>query len=96
MAQLFASIEEQETTINMYPKSMGDCDIYTSEPYTKKKFRKLAEKYPEFVIEKEDEIGIFAHAPRDWFKISPPRRLSMTPEQRAAVAERLRKSKTEK
>jgi len=85
------SLEEQETTINLYPKAVDKSEIYSCEPNVKKKMLEYAEKYPdEFVITKQDEVGIFASVPRDWFKFKPPRRLTMTPEQRAAAAERMK------
>lgn len=87
------SLEEQETTINLYPRVVDKSEIYSCEPNVKKKMLEYAEKYPdEFVITKQDELGIFASVPRDWFKIKPPRRLTMTPEQRAAAAERMKKA----
>lgn len=92
MEKMHTSLEEQESTINLYPKSQGNSEFYSCEPALMKRVKKWAEMYPEeFIIEKEDEIGIFANAPRDWFSIRPPRRLTMSPEQRAAASERMKK-----
>ena len=54
--------------------------------------RKLAEKFPEEVqiIAVNEDGSIFAHVPSSWVKIQPPRRVEMTDEQKAAVAERFR------
>ena len=88
---------EQETTFNLYPKSAGLCEIYSCEPVMIKKIRKYIEEYPdEVILDKEDEIGIFAYAPRRWFKFSPPRRSTMTEEQRKAAGDRLRAMRQEK
>jgi hypothetical protein len=57
------------------------------------KIIKLQESHPDKVKIKylpEDNNGmLLAHIPKSWFKISPPRQVNYTDEQRAAVAERL-------
>lgn len=92
------AFEEQETTINMYPKKIDEmADVYTSDPVMRNKLMKLREAEPESVeIEKEDEVGLFVRVPRKWIKISIPRKVSMSEEQRAASAERLRRAREEK
>lgn len=65
------------------------------------KILKLKESYPDEVDireypESNDGI-IVAHIPKKWLKISPPRQVNMTDEQKAALAERMaaaRMSKT--
>ena len=92
MKQGSCSYEEQETTISMYPKVVGRSEMYSSEPPVKRRMMKWAEQYPEeFVIEKEDDVGIFVSCPRDWFRIGPPRRVTLSPEQKASLAERMRR-----
>lgn len=58
------------------------------------KIRKLAEARPDEVVIKyqpEDNDGcICATVPTCWIKVSPPRRVEMTEEQRQASAERMR------
>lgn len=53
----------------------------------------LKEKHPEEVEirkEPEDNDGMLvAHLPKLWMKIQPPRKVSMSEERRAALAERL-------
>ena len=57
------------------------------------KILKLQESHPgdvHIAYTPEDNDGmIVAHVPKNWFKISPPRKRDMTDEQRAAAAERL-------
>lgn len=64
------------------------------------KILKLREKYPDLVeITKwpEDNWGVIvAHIPKGWLKISPPRQVSYTDEQRAALAERLAAARDKK
>ena len=64
------------------------------------KIKKLYEKYPEkFERYKENPDGsVYARIPLKWIKVSVPRSVNMTEEQRQAAADRLansRKSKEE-
>lgn len=65
------------------------------------KILKLKESYPNEVdIREYPETNngyILAHIPKSWMKVSPPRQVNMTDEQRTAAAERMaaaRMSKT--
>ena len=55
---------------------------------------RLAEDRPndvEILAYPDDNDGaILAHVPKSWMKVSPPAKRTMTDEQRAAAAERLR------
>lgn len=57
------------------------------------KINKLASQRPgdvEIVCTSEDNYGyILAHVPKTWMKLSPPRAVNYTDEQRAAIAERM-------
>ena len=57
------------------------------------KIYKLVEKYSDEVeiIEDPDNNGgyMLAHVPKAWMKLSPPRQVNYTDEQRAALAERM-------
>ena len=59
------------------------------------KILKLKEKYPdevEIICMPENNNGsIFAHIPKSWMKVSPPKQVNYTEEQKAAMAERMRK-----
>ena len=59
--------------------------------------RKLAHDEPEQCIimkQPEDNGGfVYGKFPQQWVRVSPPRKVEMTDEQRAAVAERLRNSR---
>jgi hypothetical protein len=83
------------------------CDYYSCDKHatfcsseTKwiNKIRKLKEQYPddvEITVQPEDNQGmILAHIPKSWFKISPPRKVNYTEEQRAAMAERMKNARS--
>ena len=57
------------------------------------KILKLHEQYPDevdIIRTVEDNDGmLYVHLPTNWLKISPPRQVNYTEEQRAAMAERL-------
>lgn len=64
------------------------------------KIRKLAEQRPDevkIVLEPEDNFGyMLVHLPKSYMKLSPPHTKTMTDEQRAAAAERLKKARIKK
>lgn len=62
------------------------------------KIYKLKEKYPNEVhievSEEENDGMIIAHIPKSWMKVSPPKKVNYTEEQKAALAERMRKARS--
>ena len=64
------------------------------------KIKKLADANPDKVDilrYPEDNQGyILAHVPKSWLKVSPPRQVNYTEEQRAAMAERLAAAREKK
>ena len=91
MKKISVSLEEQETTINYYPRQEY-ADWYSSDPVEIRRYKKLAAEYPnDVIIEKEDQVGLFGRVKSNWIGgIRKPRSVSMTPEQKAAAAERAR------
>ena len=69
--------------------------FHSSEQKWINKILKLRESHPDevkIVYLPEDNNGmLLAHVPKSWFKVSPPRQVNYTEEQRAAAAERMRK-----
>lgn len=67
--------------------------VSSSEAKWINKINKLHEKYPnevEIIYTPEQNCGtIYAHVPKNWVKISPPRQVNYTDEQKAAMVERL-------
>lgn len=90
MSKLYPK-DEQETTINMFPKTVSSkAEIFTCIPTEITKLRKLASEYPSEVALKEDDGCIFCTVPVSWVRISPKRKCNLTQEQKQANAERLK------
>ena len=80
-------LEEQETTINLYPKQVSDkAEVYTCIPHMITQLRKLQSANPDDVSITETDGAVDATVPRDWVKIQPKRRSNMTEEQKQAAA----------
>ena len=84
--------EIRETCINATNED-NYAVVCSSEQKWINKINKLHEERPDEVIIKYDpetnQGVIVAHVPKSWMKVSPPRQVNYTDEQRAAMAERL-------
>ena len=93
------SLDEQETTINVFPKAVSEqANVYTCIPTMIQRLKKLHDNYPDEVSVIESDGSIHATVPRGWIKIQPKRKCTLTEEQKIANAARLasmRKSRTE-
>ena len=73
--------------------------VGSSERRWVNKIIKYSEQHPgvvKIVRRPEENHGyILAHVPKSWIKLSPPKQVNLTDEQKAARAERLRKSRTQ-
>lgn len=83
------NINEQETTINLYPAQVSrEADVYTCIPDMMKRLRKYAHDRPDCVrITKDTGSEVFAVLDRACIRIAPKRKL--TDEQRRKASERL-------
>lgn len=67
--------------------------VCSSEQKWINKIKKLHEEHPnevQILYSPEDNQGVVvAHVPKTWMKLSPPRQVNYTDEQKAAMAERL-------
>ncbi len=88
--------EIRETAYNQIAESKT-AELSTNEHKWINKLLKLAAQHPDQVriIEHPDNnYGVLlAELPKSWFKISPPRSRTMSEEQKAAAAERLRNAR---
>ena len=85
-------------TVCEYLDADDRATFFSSERKWINKIIKLKESHPDevdIVTYPEDNQGmILAHIPKQWFKISPPRQVNYTDEQRAALAERMKNVRT--
>ena len=86
-------MSEYRETVYSHDNDMesGVFCVDAGEPWSKAMIKRLKEKYPEEVnIKHENKDGsIQAYLPLKWMKIRPTRKMDLTIEQRAAIAERL-------
>ena len=71
--------------------------FYSCEAKWIRKIKSLQTEYPaEITIINESEDSIMAHIPKSWLKITPPRKMTLSDEQRAAAAERMSNARKKK
>lgn len=84
-----------ETTIT-WLKGDEKASIYTCDSVMVNRLRKLAEENPDDVrILNDQGYGLKMDVPVKWIKIRKPKKMNFTDEQKAAMAERLRASRSE-
>jgi len=72
--------------------------ITTDERKWKNRLAKLAKEHPGDCVcwaVNEEDGSVFYHVPESWVAIRPPRKSTMTDEQKAIAADRLRKYRAE-
>lgn len=79
---------ERETIIN-YNEGEQTASVYTYNRALQNKLNKLLGTEPDISIMRSGEEWTEYLVPKKWIKISPPRKINYTDEQRAAIAERL-------
>ena len=67
-------------------------NVYSCIPTTVKKLHKLAE-HDDAEIDLDNSYGFAITVPQNWIKIRPPMKRQLTDEQKAALAERMKKVK---
>lgn len=83
---------ERETLID-FNEIEKTASVYTCNKALQNKLRRLAEERPEecrIVEEYPESKAIEFDVPKKWIKVSPPRTVNLTEEQKAEIAERLR------
>lgn len=82
-------------TVFEHTKGSTTWTVSTDETVWKRTLAKLAEQRPNDVrvVAENKDGSVMYHIPVSWLRVRPPRRCAMTPEQRAAVAERLKASR---
>lgn len=71
--------------------------FFTTEAKWIRKIKSLQQSHPnEITIINESDDGILIHIPKSWMKISPPRKMTLTDEQRLAAGERMKNARKNK
>lgn len=82
----------KETSVG-YISDENYASFCSSEKKWITKMLRLYNQYPDKVeilyMPEDNEGTLFCHIPKSWLKVSPPRQVNYTEEQRAAMAERL-------
>ena len=82
--------DERETVVNINPHTKI-ARVYSSDPVMIRKMRALlVENEAAIHLVHEDQYGMEIEGPANWFRISKPRSVNMSDEQRAACAERMK------
>ena len=87
------SVESYNETVFEIEGGRDEWTVCTGQMVWKNRLSKLAKEYPgevEHLITNLDGSVVY-YVPKAWVKISPPRKVNMTDEQKAVAAERLRK-----
>lgn len=83
-----------------YISCQDHANFCTSETKWIRKITELAKSHPEevqiTVLPEKNSGMLCAHLPKSWFRISPPKKMNFTDEQRTAAAERLSKARQKK
>lgn len=83
---------ERETIIN-FNEEEKVASVYTYNKSLRNKLNKLVGVHPDIhVIRSSDEMSEF-EVPKSWIKVSPPKQVNLSDEQRAAIAARLQASR---
>ena len=86
----------KETSVE-YISSEDYATFYSSEAKWIRKIKSLQSEYPtEIALVDESDEFIMVHIPKSWLKIKPPRKMTLTDEQRAAAAERMSNARKKK
>lgn len=86
----------RETSVE-YISSEDYATFFSNEAKWVRQINTLLEQYPtEVTLIHKDYDSIVVHVPKSWLKIKPPRKMTLTDEQRAAAAERMSNARKKK
>jgi hypothetical protein len=87
---------ERETIIN-FNEAEQTAIVYTCNRKLQNKLNKLiAENNQDISVRRKDDESVTYIVPKKWIKVSPPRQVNYTDEQKAAMAERLAAARNKK
>lgn len=86
---------ERETIIN-YNYEDEHASVYTYDRALQNKLNKLLGANEEIKLARQGDDWCEYYVPKNWIKVSPPRQVNYTDEQKAAMAERLAAAREKK
>lgn len=86
---------ERETIIN-FNEAEPTANVYTCNRRLQNKLNKLIGVNPDISELRKDNEAVTYRVPKNWIKVSPPRQVNYTDEQKAAMAERLAAAREKK
>lgn len=83
-------MDPKETAFNFYRGEQYGT-FFTSDAKWIRRLHSLKEKNPDevIIVEENEDGSLVAQVPSKWFKLSPPRKMDLTDEQREERRERL-------
>lgn len=95
MAKYKRTNAERETIIR-YDNEDNTANVYTWNSTLIKKLSALLTERQDIQCKHSDEECATFIVPKSWIKVSPPRQVNLSDEQKAAAAERMRKAREAK
>jgi hypothetical protein len=86
---------ERETII-LFNEAESTASVYTHSRKLQNKLNKLVDINPDISVRCQDKESTTYIVPKKWIKVSPPRQVNYTDEQKAAMAERLATARNKK
>lgn len=86
---------ERETIIN-FNEEEGSASVFTYNKPLIKKLTALSQERDDIAVEIGDEECATFTVPKKWVKVSPPRQVNYTEEQKKQLAERLKNAREAK
>lgn len=83
--------EEKETIIN-YNQAESEASVWTFDPKVIRTLRKMAEERPDEckVVKEGPEESVEFSVPKKWVKVKPPKKMELSEERKAQMAEHLK------
>ena len=79
----------EKETIVLFNEGEPTASVYTYNRKLQNKLNKLVGVNNDIFVESQDDESTTYVVPKKWIKVSPPRQMNYTDEQRAAMAARL-------
>ncbi len=89
------SLDEQETIIR-WDRAKQEATVYTHEPALKRKLAEMKKVCPDVILEREDNGSVEYTIPKKLVAVrKPPKKRSLSSEEKQAITDRLSQSRKE-